>query len=226
MDIVELTDRLHLLRFDVGQAYLWRDADGLTLVDAGPRGQGMEIRRAVEDLGGQLRRIVITHAHGDHTGSLAEVRAWSDATVSAHRLDAPYVRSGEPVSPPVLEDWERPLFEAVSGHLAGPPAELDVEVDDGDDLGFGDGAVALWVPGHTEGSIAVHLPAHGVLFTGDTVAEHGGDVLLGVFNQDRERTVAALKRLAVLDPRVVCFGHGEPLTSDAGATLRAVAGGY
>lgn len=42
---------LHLLRFGVGQAYLWRDDDGLTLVDAGPVGAGADIAAAVETLG-------------------------------------------------------------------------------------------------------------------------------------------------------------------------------
>ncbi|PAK26805.1 MBL fold metallo-hydrolase, partial [Streptomyces sp. alain-838] len=40
MDVIELLPRLHLLRFPVGQAYLWRDGDDLTLVDAGPAGAG------------------------------------------------------------------------------------------------------------------------------------------------------------------------------------------
>jgi glyoxylase-like metal-dependent hydrolase (beta-lactamase superfamily II) len=96
------------------------------------------------------------------------------------------------------------------------------ELHDGDVLGFGGGAEILAVPGHTAGSLAIHLPRHGVLFTGDTVADVG-TVMLGVFNQDRAQTVASFKRLAALDVETACFGHGEPITSRAGAQIRDVA---
>ncbi len=89
-------------------------------------------------------------------------------------------------------------------------------------LDFGGGAHVLEIPGHTEGSIAIHLPAHGVLFTGDTIA-YVGTVMLGVFNQDRARTVESFHRLAALDVERACFGHGEPIVSQAGDRMREVA---
>ena len=89
-------------------------------------------------------------------------------------------------------------------------------------LDFGGGAEVLSVPGHTDGSIAIYLPRHGVLFTGDTVA-NVETVMLGVFNQDRAQTVASFKRLAALDVETACFGHGEPIASEAGAQIRDAA---
>ncbi|MFF2523106.1 MBL fold metallo-hydrolase [Streptomyces liangshanensis] len=47
---------------------------------------------------------------------------------------------------------------------------------------------------HTDGSIAVHLPRHGVLFVGDTRASVNG-VTLGVFHVDRERARESTDRL-------------------------------
>ncbi|MFC4004733.1 MBL fold metallo-hydrolase [Prauserella oleivorans] len=224
MDLVELTPRLHLLRFAVGQAYLWRDGDGVTLVDTGPPGNGEEIARALEHVGasrGDLRRIVLTHFHGDHAGSVAEIRSWSAAAVHAHRFDAPIVRGLAAAPPPVLQDWERPLFDQVGDNITGPPAEVDIDLDDGDRVG--ENAHVLWIPGHTAGSMALYLPGERVLFTGDTIAEHGGEIMLGVFNQDRQRTVASLRRLAELDTDIACFGHGDPLVGDAATALRAAA---
>jgi glyoxylase-like metal-dependent hydrolase (beta-lactamase superfamily II) len=64
MEIVELLPELHLLRFEVGQAYLWRDADGLTLIDSGAAGAGPAVTDAILSIGskpGDLRRIVLTH---------------------------------------------------------------------------------------------------------------------------------------------------------------------
>ncbi|GAA1561165.1 MBL fold metallo-hydrolase [Kribbella sancticallisti] len=223
---MELRPELHLLRFPVGQAYLWQDADGLTLIDTGPVGAGEAIRLAIEDLGHHhrdLRRIVLTHAHGDHAGSAAEIREWSDAPLLVHRNDAPLVEGILPVPPPVLLDWERPLFALVDGHLGAPPVAVDQEVSDGDILDFGGGAHVISIPGHTAGSIALHLPRYGVLFTGDAVAEYEGQLILGVFNQDRTAATHSLSRLAGFDAGMLCFGHGEPVRSGGTARLRELA---
>jgi len=89
-------------------------------------------------------------------------------------------------------------------------------------LDFGGGAEILAIPGHTDGSIAIHLPSRGVLFTGDTIA-NVGTVMLGTFNQDRAQTVAAFQRLAELDVETACFGHGEPIISVAHTRIRDTA---
>ncbi|WP_406492121.1 MBL fold metallo-hydrolase [Streptomyces sp. NBC_00846] len=86
----------------------------------------------------------------------------------------------------------------------------------------GSGARVVHSPGHTPGSIGVHLPHHGVLFTGDCVAAVDR-VMLGVLNIDRTRALASFRRLAALEPATACFGHGDPLTVDAAAVLRASA---
>ncbi|XNR93684.1 MBL fold metallo-hydrolase [Streptomyces sp. R-74717] len=101
-------------------------------------------------------------------------------------------------------------------------SRVDREPADGDEIRFGSGARVVHAPGHTPGSIGIHLPHHEVLFTGGCVAGVG-QVMLGVFTIDRAQAVASFRRLAALEPATACFGHGDPLTVDAAAVLRASA---
>ncbi|GGO09363.1 MBL fold metallo-hydrolase [Microbispora bryophytorum] len=230
MDLVELLPSLYFLRFPVGHVYLWRDRDGLTLIDSGVPGSAPLIADAVRSLGhtpSDVRRLVLTHFHEDHTGSAADIALWGDVTVYAHRDDAPFVRGEAAGPPPVLSGWEQELWDAVHvgmPHVPAPPVRVDRELGDGDTLDFGGGAQVLAVPGHTPGSLAVHLPGPGVLFTGDTVARApDGQVILGVFNADPAGAVASLARQAALDVEIACFGHGEPVTEGARGLIRDAA---
>ncbi|MDH6115470.1 glyoxylase-like metal-dependent hydrolase (beta-lactamase superfamily II) [Kitasatospora sp. MAP12-15] len=219
MDVIEVRPRLHMLRFPVGTAYLWRDGDRLTLIDTGTADCATEIEEVLE---GELRRIVLTHWHEDHAGSAAELAARHGAEVVAHRLEAPVIRGEATGAPAVLEEFELSIRAALPPLPPAPPCRVDREVEDGDILDFGGGAVVIAVPGHTEGSIALHLPGPGVLFTGDTVA-NVGRTMLGVFNTDRARAIESLHRLAKLEVETAVFGHGDPIGRGATAALQAAA---
>ena len=139
--------------------------------------------------------VILTHRHADHAGSLPEVmRRASAATGHIGQEDLAQVSS------------PRPLKAAVDG------SEI-----------FGVQVVAT--PGHTLGHISVFDPDTGVLVTGDAVRNTSGLQGSAPQNTDDEAAAAAsLVKLAKLPVKTILFGHGEPLTTGAGAALRALAG--
>ena len=54
--------------------YLVREDDGLTLVDSTMSSPAADVSHMVGELGLELRRVALTHAHGDHAGGVAGVR--------------------------------------------------------------------------------------------------------------------------------------------------------
>lgn len=225
MDTVEVAPGLHHLRLGIANAYLLADRDGAVLIDTGPPGSGLAIAAALDGLGlrrEDLHTVVLTHFHDDHAGSAADVASWAGAQVVAGRGDTPFIRGDQPGPAPNFTPAERALHQVVAADLApAPPSPVHRDLTDGTVLDIAGGAVILEVPGHTPGSIALHLPDLGVLITGDTIAEHQGQVVLGPFNLDREQAWASLQRLAAIDVDGACFGHGEPVPRGASSALQS-----
>ncbi len=75
MKTTPITDTLiQMTRLRFVNAYLVREEDGFTLVDTMVGRSGAAIRAAAEQAGAPIRRIALTHGHGDHVGSLDELK--------------------------------------------------------------------------------------------------------------------------------------------------------
>lgn len=160
--------------------------------------------------------MVLTHFHEDHCGAAAEIAAWPGGVeVVAGSADAAFIRGDLPGPIPVLTQRERTVRAPLEESRHGPACRVDRGVRDGDVLDFAGGARVIEVPGHTPGSIAVYLPAADAVLTGHAVAEFHGQVILGVFNVDREVAARSLNRMAATGAGLAGFGHGEAALIEA-----------
>lgn len=229
--------RIHVVRiptpFPVGPVNaILVGEDPITLIDTGPKtSEAWEaLRSQIEALGlrlGDIKRIVLTHAHLDHAGQAERLRRLTGATVYAHPWEADRLgqvpdASRDPTLFAALGVPARVVdeFNAVWDHLntmvdpiSGLPA-----LDDGDELAFEKGSLAIvHTPGHTPGHICLFHRAQRTLIAADTVLKR--ITPNPILNHDprqpgrRFPSLAAflrsLDRLRHLAPALVYTGHGE-----------------
>jgi glyoxylase-like metal-dependent hydrolase (beta-lactamase superfamily II) len=203
------------------------DGKDITLVDSGYHGDADRVTASLARVGGagaRLSAVLVTHAHADHFGSVARLRAEYGVPVYAHRDELAHLRGDVveqiAVSQVVVRAWRpRVLRWTVDILRVGGPKTDRVP----DPIGFNGtepldvpgGLVPVPLPGHTSGHSGYLVPAQGVLLVGDALTTGhamsgltGPHLMPAVFDHDRARALESVRGLATVAAEVVVPSHG------------------
>jgi hydroxyacylglutathione hydrolase len=159
-----------------------------------PAGDEEALADGIKKKGLDLKYIVNTHGHGDHTCGNKSMKALTGAKIVMHELDDKAFNS--PEGQKMSRAW---------GFEPSPPADLMVK--DGDSIAVGDVSLkVIHTPGHSPGGIC--LLGDGNLFTGDTlfVGGIGRTDLPGSSERQFMRSIKE-KLLTLPETTIVWPGH-------------------
>lgn len=178
---------------------------GDILIDSGLATDRRRVLRQVTSR--HITAHALTHAHFDHYGSSHAICERLGIPLWCGAADAEAVESGKMVA------RGGRMVPAAHGH---PVARL---LNDGDEVA---GFKVLDTPGHSPGHVAYWRESDRVLICGDVMWGRNPFLLSGglrepypFFSPDPELNRASARRLAALEPALVCFGHGKPLRQTA-----------
>jgi hydroxyacylglutathione hydrolase len=225
MALEKVADGVWLLRGDLRRSmniYFLEDEGGAIQFDAGTKSMVKANRAAAEQLGG-LQRIVLGHAHADHRGTAPSMGvpvlchpdevadAESDAAI------APYMELSQlPVAP------VRWIYPFLLKRWDGGAVKIADTVIEGDEVA---GFKVIHFPGHAPGLIGLWRESDRVAIVSDVVyfidsarmkalPKGEASVPHPAWAWDHARAKESVRRLAALEPKVVCAGHEAPLRGD------------
>ena len=219
-----MADVNRIARLGMVNAYLVREDDGLTLIDTMIGGSAGKIIAAAEAADAPIRRILLTHAHADHVGSLdALAGRLPEARVIISGRDARFLAKDMSLDPGEPKDKLR-------GGYPGAETKPDRTVDHGERVGS---LEVIATPGHTPGHVSLLDPRDGTLYCGDVFLTLGGvatsakvslpAIPLALFTWHRPTELESARRLRALEPARLAPGHGKVVEGPLEAMDRAIA---
>jgi glyoxylase-like metal-dependent hydrolase (beta-lactamase superfamily II) len=233
---MEIAKGLHRIGADIVNSYLFVDGDGVTIIDAGLPHYWKLLPGELARLGltlSDVRALILTHGDSDHIGFAGQLSREQGIPAYLHPADD--ARARLEVKKPST-GWGPikvgPLagflwYSSRNGGLRTRPAGELRPVADGQVLDVPGSPRIIHVPGHTPGSVAVHIPAASALFLGDTMTTR--NVLTGAtgpkpapFTLEPGEALASLDRIEGVDATWVLPGHGPAWDGGAPEAIRLI----
>lgn len=185
-----------------------------TLIDAGIRSSSGIILQAIKNK--TITKHALTHAHADHQGSSKIICETLNIPLWCSELEKPAAENGN-----VIFEYPNPnhiISKFQKKFWAGKGYPVSQILKEGDNIA---GFTVIETPGHSSGHLSFFREKDGVLIVGDVLTNMNLlTTIIGLheppnlFTTNQELNRESIKKLALLKPKILCFGHGPVLVNN------------
>ncbi|WP_249872103.1 MBL fold metallo-hydrolase [Oceanobacillus saliphilus] len=189
--------------------HVWivEEEDGVTLVDAGMPFLASGILKFINQLdSGPLKRILLTHGHGDHVGALTKILQENNVPVYAHEIEIPFMEGNQLY--PRRKKYEKNVAKGIVQPL---------QSDEQDRLLSVSGLHPILTPGHSPGHVVYYHEEDQVLLAGDLFTSKRGKLHrpMPMFTGDMKEAVKSSVVVEQLNPKQLEVCHGNTVYQPA-----------
>ena len=214
---------IQITRLGAFSCFLVKENDGFSLIDTGLPGSAKMILDTANALGAPIRRILLTHAHTDHAGSLDALSAkLPDVSIMISSREARLLARDFRLETNEPQNKLRGTFNKTKTQ----PTQL---LQDGERIGS---LEVVASSGHTPGHVSFFDTRDGTLISGDAFANVSRTIVTGSLDLlfpfiafatwDNPRALESAKRLLALEPSRLAASHGAVLEQPQAAMRRAI----
>lgn len=181
------------------------------LIDAGIRSSSSIILKALKNK--NITKHALTHAHADHQGSSKIICETLNIPLLCSEIEKPTAENGN-----VIFEYPNPnhiISKFQKRFWAGKGHSVSQILKEGDQIG---GFTVIETPGHSSGHLSFFREKDGVLIVGDVMTNMnllttkvGVHEPPNLFTTNQETNRKSILKLASLNPKILCFGHGPVL---------------
>lgn len=181
------------------------------LIDSGIKSSFNKISNYLKEI--PIHAHALTHAHADHQGCSDKICSHFNVPLYCHEKEVWRTESGF-----VTKDYpsnKNIIARLQQKYWAGQGHKVSETLKENDMIG---NFKIIETPGHSVGHISFFREKDGVLIIGDVATNmnllttiEGLHLPPNIFTSDREENINSLLKLAKLNPKTICFGHGPVL---------------
>lgn len=195
--------RLQLWMIVPINVWLIKDNHGITLVDTGMGIMANRILKGIKKVNaGPLQRILLTHGHNDHTGSVRHIISHTNVPVFAHEIEIPYINGDLPYP------GQKKASITVPNRITQP-----LETNQQGQLTTISGLTPYLTPGHSPGHVVYYHEQDQVVLAGDLFTSKKGKLNRPMpwFTHDMKTAIESSSIIGQLKPKQLEICHGDPI---------------